>query len=41
VDPSLVAYGANGGIGVLVVQLISDPAGDVDDLGGLLGRLWL
>ena len=31
----LVAYGAVGGVGVLVVELVGDPGRDVDDLGGV------
>src|SRR5205814_7005814 len=37
-SPPLVADGADGGVGVLVVELVADPARDVDDIGLVLGR---
>src|SRR5215469_16673993 len=36
-QPELVAYGSDGRVGVLVVELVADAAGDVDDRGGWLG----
>src|SRR5690242_11250241 len=36
--PGLVADSPYGGVCVLVVELVADPVGDVDDVGLVLGR---